>query len=403
MALNSSFTSLPDAPLGNQPSPEVLKAKQRFGIVGNAPALLAAVQRAVRVAPIDLSVLVTGESGSGKEFFPQIIHNYSSRKHAKYIAVNCGAIPEGTIDSELFGHEKGSFTGAVASRKGYFEEADGGTIFLDEVAELPMTTQARLLRVLETGEFLKVGSSQVQKTNIRVVAATNVDLPQAIAEGRFREDLYYRLSTVQIVVPPLRDRGNDIMLLTRKFAGDFAERYRMPEIAFSDDARSALLRYRWPGNVRQLKNVIEQVALFEPGTQVSAAVLAEYIPAGAASYTPTRQGSSADHTYEREREMLFNLIFNLRTRIDELTARVEGTPATPDITPTVEVETSITDRNMPVLSPLHTTYATSVNDAERQNIIDALRRNDGRRKATAQELNISERTLYRKIREYGLE
>jgi DNA-binding NtrC family response regulator len=266
-----------------------------------------------------------------------------------------------------------------------------------------MTTQARLLRVLETGEFLKVGSSQVQKTNIRVVAATNVDLPQAIAEGRFREDLYYRLSTVQIVVPPLRDRGNDIMLLTRKFAGDFAERYRMPEIAFSDDARSALLRYRWPGNVRQLKNVIEQVALFEPGTQVSAAVLAEYIPAGAASYTPTRQGSSADHTYEREREMLFNLIFNLRTRIDELTARVEGTPATPDITPTVEVETSITDRNMPVLSPLHTTYATSVNDAERQNIIDALRRNDGRRKATAQELNISERTLYRKIREYGLE
>jgi DNA-binding NtrC family response regulator len=387
----------------NQPSPEVLKAKQRFGIVGNAPALMAAVQRAVRVAPIDLSVLVTGESGSGKEFFPQIIHNYSSRKHAKYIAVNCGAIPEGTIDSELFGHEKGSFTGAVASRKGYFEEADGGTIFLDEVAELPMTTQARLLRVLETGEFLKVGSSQVQKTNIRVVAATNVDLPQAIAEGRFREDLYYRLSTVQIVVPPLRDRGNDIMLLTRKFASDFAERYRMPEIAFSDDARSALLRYRWPGNVRQLKNVIEQVALFEPGTQVSAAVLAEYIPAGAASYTPTRQGSTADHTYEREREMLFNLIFNLRTRIDELTARVEGSTSAADITPTVEVETPLSDRNMPVLSPLHTSFAASVNDAERQNIIDALRRNDGRRKATAQELNISERTLYRKIREYGLE
>jgi DNA-binding NtrC family response regulator len=404
MALNSSLTSLPDAPLGNnQPSPEVLKAKQRFGIVGNAPALMAAVQRAVRVAPIDLSVLVTGESGSGKEFFPQIIHNYSSRKHAKYIAVNCGAIPEGTIDSELFGHEKGSFTGAVASRKGYFEEADGGTIFLDEVAELPMTTQARLLRVLETGEFLKVGSSQVQKTNIRVVAATNVDLPQAIAEGRFREDLYYRLSTVQIVVPPLRDRGNDIMLLTRKFASDFAERYRMPEIAFSDDARSALLRYRWPGNVRQLKNVIEQVALFEPGTQVSAAVLAEYIPAGAASYTPTRQGSTADHTYEREREMLFNLIFNLRTRIDELTARVEGSTSAADITPTVEVETPLSDRNMPVLSPLHTSFAASVNDAERQNIIDALRRNDGRRKATAQELNISERTLYRKIREYGLE
>jgi DNA-binding NtrC family response regulator len=401
MALNSSFSSLPDSPMrNNEPSPEVLRAKQRFGIVGNAAGLTAAVQRAVRVAPIDLSVLVTGESGSGKEFFPQIIHNYSSRKHAKYIAVNCGAIPEGTIDSELFGHEKGSFTGAVASRKGYFEEADGGTIFLDEVAELPMTTQARLLRVLETGEFLKVGSSQVQKTNIRVVAATNVDLPQAIAEGRFREDLFYRLSTVQIVVPPLRDRGNDIMLLARKFAADFAERYRMPEIAFSDDARSALLRYRWPGNVRQLKNIIEQVALFEPGTQVSAAVLADYLPAGAASYTPVRPGSSADHTYEREREMLFNLIFNLRSRIDELTARVEGSA---DITPTVEVEPQVADHNMPVLSPLHPSFSSAVNETERQNIIDALRRNDGRRKATAQELNISERTLYRKIREYGLE
>jgi DNA-binding NtrC family response regulator len=404
MALNSTLTSLPDSPLrDHEPSPEVLRAKQRFGIVGNAPALMAAVQRAVRVAPIDLSVLVTGESGSGKEFFPQIIHNNSARKHAKYIAVNCGAIPEGTIDSELFGHEKGSFTGAVASRKGYFEEADGGTIFLDEVAELPMTTQARLLRVLESGEFLKVGSSQVQKTNIRIVAATNVDLPQAIAEGRFREDLFYRLSTVQIVVPPLRDRGNDIMLLARKFATDFAERYRMPEIAFSDDARSALLRYRWPGNVRQLKNIIEQVALFEPGTQVSAAVLAEYLPSGAAAYTPVRPGASSDHTYEREREMLFNMIFNLRTRIDELTSRVEGSAAPADITPTVEVEMPISDHNMPVLSPLHTSFASSVNDVERQNIIDALRRNDGRRKATAQELNISERTLYRKIREYGLE
>ncbi len=401
MAINSSYTNLPDAPMRDAaPSAEVLRAKQRFGIVGNAAALIAAVQRAVRVAPIDLSVLVTGESGSGKEFFPQIIHNYSSRKHAKYIAVNCGAIPEGTIDSELFGHEKGSFTGAVASRKGYFEEADGGTIFLDEVAELPMTTQARLLRVLETGEFLKVGSSQVQKTNIRIVAATNVDLPHAIAEGRFREDLYYRLSTVQIVVPPLRERGNDIMLLARKFSSDFAERYRMPEIAFSDDARSALLRYRWPGNVRQLKNIIEQVALFEPGTQVSAAVLAEYLPSGAATYTPVRPGGNADHTYEREREMLFNMIFNLRTRIDELTSRMEGSA---DITPTVEVETPITDHNMPVLSPLHTSFSASVNDAERQNIIEALRRNDGRRKATAQELNISERTLYRKIREYGLE
>ena len=217
---------------------DVLQAKQRLGIVGSAPALMQAVARAMRVAPIDLSVLITGESGSGKEFFPKIIHQYSARKHAKYIAVNCGAIPEGTIDSELFGHEKGAFTGALASRKGYFEEADGGTIFLDEVAELPLTTQARLLRVLESGEFIKVGSSQVQRTNIRVVAATNVDMARAVADGRFREDLYYRLSTVQISIPPLRERGSDILLLARKFASDFAERYRMPAISFGDSARA---------------------------------------------------------------------------------------------------------------------------------------------------------------------
>ncbi|MDE6038563.1 MAG: sigma 54-interacting transcriptional regulator, partial [Paramuribaculum sp.] len=228
-------------------SPQVQQSKQRFVIVGTAPALIGAVQRAIQVAPIDLSVLVTGESGTGKEFFPQIIHAFSPRKHARYIAVNCGAIPEGTIDSELFGHEKGSFTGAVTARKGYFEEADGGTIFLDEVAELPLTTQARLLRVLETGEFLKVGSSQVQKTNIRIVAATNVNLLEAIEAGRFREDLYYRLSTVQIHVPPLRERGNDILLLTRKFARDFSERYSMPVISLSDQARDEMLRYRWPG------------------------------------------------------------------------------------------------------------------------------------------------------------
>ncbi|WP_302616271.1 sigma 54-interacting transcriptional regulator, partial [uncultured Muribaculum sp.] len=225
---------------------QVKDAKSRFGIVGNAPALIEAIQRALRVAPIDLSVLVTGESGTGKEFFPQIIHSNGSRKHAKYIAVNCGAIPEGTIDSELFGHEKGAFTGAVASRKGYFEEADGGTIFLDEVAELPLTTQARLLRVLESGEFLKVGSSTVQRTNIRVVAATNVDMTKAVAEGRFREDLYYRLSTVLINVPPLRDRGNDILLLARRFALGFAERYHMPNINFTENASEAMLHYRWP-------------------------------------------------------------------------------------------------------------------------------------------------------------
>ena len=399
---------------------EVQAAKQRFGIVGNAPALTGAVQRAVRVAPIDLSVLVTGESGVGKEFFPQIIHAYSSRKHAKYIAVNCGAIPEGTIDSELFGHEKGSFTGAVASRKGYFEEADGGTIFLDEVAELPLTTQARLLRVLETGEFLKVGSSTVQKTNIRIVAATNVDLPQAIADGRFREDLYYRLSTVQINVPPLRDRGSDILLLARKFAADFAEKYRMPAVTLDDDARQSLLRYRWPGNVRQLKNVVEQVALFEAGHEVSAHTLAQYLPLGAAAFTPSRP-AAADHSYEREREMLFNMIFNLRQRIDELQDRLDkggATALTPDTvmdveTATADSATDITPSSVPALTHPYPKLTVSLgrdtakdsadSDPERRMIVEALNRNEGRRKATAIELGISERTLYRKLREYGLD
>ena len=304
-------------------SPQVLQAKQRFGIIGNAPALSAAVERAIRVAPIDLSVLVTGESGAGKEFFPQIIHAYSARKHAKYIAVNCGAIPEGTIDSELFGHEKGAFTGAVDSRKGYFEEADGGTIFLDEVAELPLTTQARLLRVLESGEYLKVGSSTVQRTSVRIVAATNVDLQAAVAQGKFREDLYYRLSTVQIHIPPLRDRGVDIGLLSRKFASDFAERYRMPPITMSTEAEDVMRHYRWPGNVRQLKNVVEQLALFEAGKEVTPHTLEQYLPSISTSYMPAVGVES--HSYQREREMLFGMIFNLQSRIDELQSRLDNT------------------------------------------------------------------------------
>ena len=244
--------------------PQVVQAKQRFGIIGNSPALMESVARAVQVAPIDLSVLVTGESGSGKEFFPKIIHGFSSRKHARYIAVNCGAIPEGTIDSELFGHEKGAFTGAVSTRKGYFEEADGGTIFLDEVAELPLTTQARLLRVLESGEFIKVGSSTVQRANVRIVAATNVDMVRAVSEGRFREDLYYRLSTVSISIPPLRDRGADIPLLARKFAADFAERYTMPRITFDDTARQLLMAYRWPGMCASLRMSWSRWLFFMP-------------------------------------------------------------------------------------------------------------------------------------------
>lgn len=403
---------------------EVQQAKMRFGIIGNAPALTAAISRAVQVAPIDLSVLVTGESGSGKEFFPKIIHAFSARKHARYIAVNCGAIPEGTIDSELFGHEKGAFTGAIGSRKGYFEEADGGTIFLDEVAELPLTTQARLLRVLESGEFIKVGSSTVQKTNIRVVAATNVDMLKAVEEGRFREDLYYRLSTVNIAVPPLRDRGNDIMLLARKFASDFGERYRMPPVTFSDEARGLMMRYRWPGNVRQLKNVVEQTALFDAGREVTADDIEQYLPAGGPVYTPVL-ASASSHTYDREREAIFNMIFRMQKEIDALRAEIEKRPAPAQhiATPASEV------REMPMSlvhyhhPAAHTSTVEDITadditaagsaatpqpsltleDTERETIRRSLENNGGRRKATARELNISERTLYRKIKEYGLE
>lgn len=296
-------------------SEEVKKAKQRFSIIGSAPSLLNAIDRAIIVAPIDLSVLVTGPSGAGKEFFPKIIHAYGSRKHKKYIAVNCGAIPEGTIDSELFGHEKGAFTGAVSARKGYFEEANGGTIFLDEVAELPMTTQARLLRVLETGEYLKVGSSTVQKTDIRVVAATNVDLQERIKKGKFREDLYYRLSTIQINIPALHERGDDILLLAKKFAVDFAERYMKPQITFDESAQHALLVYNWPGNVRQLKNVVEQLALFHAGNVVTRREVIELLPLSA---TPESSLSQAGHSYESEREFLWQSILSLRAELSDL-------------------------------------------------------------------------------------
>ena len=429
-----------------QQSQEVIQAKQRFGIVGNAPALVAAVERTLRVAPIDLSVLITGESGTGKEFFPKIIHQYSPRKHAKYIAVNCGAIPEGTIDSELFGHEKGAFTGAVASRKGYFEEANGGTIFLDEVAELPLTTQARLLRVLETGEFLKVGSSTVQKTNIRVVAATNVDMLKAVKEGRFREDLYYRLSTVQIYVPPLRDRGNDINLLARKFATDFAERWRLPQMTLTDDARALLDRYRWPGNVRQLKNVIEQIALFDAGNAVDASMLKEFLPANAESSAPTVMGR--DRSYESEREMLMGLILGMQKRIESLESQLSlnETNKFAFTTETIDTASSIPpnihyrkEEFRPIFNEsrkfeIHedsskfarlaamedaveddsgfTSYVeeeaatqqpATMRDREREAIREALERHNGHRRAAADELQISQRTLYRKIKEYGLE
>lgn len=387
------------------------ETKQRFGIVGSAPALDAAVSRALQVAPIDLSVLVTGESGAGKEFFPKIIHAASPRKHAKYIAVNCGAIPEGTIDSELFGHEKGAFTGAVSARKGYFEEADGGTIFLDEVAELPLTTQARLLRVLESGEFIKVGSSEVQHTNLRVVAATNVDLRRAVAEKRFREDLYYRLSTVIIQVPALRERGNDIVMLARKFAADFAERQMTDPITFSESAREKMLHYRWPGNVRQLKNVVDQMALFHAGSEISADDLVQYLPEATGSYLPAPV-STGTHDYASEREALLNMVLSMRRELEELRREVAHLSGKQEKTESLVQYTETTHDVMPATTALvHTpavatpaaTLPLSLEDSERDTIRRALERHNGVRKDTAAELNISERTLYRKIREYNLD
>lgn len=416
---------------------KVNQVRLRHGIVGQDVALQAALERAVRVAPIDLSVLVSGESGTGKEFFPRIIHEFSARKHNRYIAVNCGAIPEGTIDSELFGHEKGSFTGAVSSRKGYFEEANGGTIFLDEVAELPLTTQARLLRVLETGEFLKVGSSEVQHTDIRIVAATNVNLQKAIVEGRFREDLYYRLSTVQINVPALRDRGNDVYILARMFASRFAERYMMPAVSFGDSARRALAAYRWPGNVRQLKNVVEQMALFEAGREIEAETVAAYLPADADySFAPVSRLNSEESRYEREREMLLGMLFKLQhelgqlreelgergreseTLADDLRRRpfdssihVNEVPHFVDVSSDADDTVGIVPHQkrlaphtpaLPVEPALTEAEPETLRDTERETIKRALERNNGQRKITARELNISERTLYRKIKEYEL-
>lgn len=388
------------------PDGEVQAVKQRFQIIGNSPALLNAIARAIRVAPVDLSVLVTGESGAGKEFFPKIIHQFGARKHRKYIAVNCGAIPEGTIDSELFGHEKGAFTGAIAARKGYFEEADGGTIFLDEIAELPLTTQARLLRVLETGEFLKVGSSVVQRADVRVVAATNVNLLEAVKKGKFREDLYYRLSTIIIPVPNLHDRGADVCLLARKFASDFSHKYRTAPIAFSDDALRLMQLQRWPGNVRQLKNVIEQTALFHAGEEVTRSVLAEYIQNDTEHSLPVTRG----HGEQEEREkMLLKLVMALREETDMLKARLDVLEhrgdfrLVPDTPYSQEAEKPVTalakyqDLNLLELGD------DPLADSERATIVAALSKNDGNKKKTADELNISLRTLYRKLHDLNIE
>ena len=416
--------------------PEIQNVKLRFGIIGNSEGLNRAIDVAIQVAPTDLSVLITGESGVGKESFPQIVHQFSRRKHGQYIAVNCGAIPEGTIDSELFGHEKGAFTGAIGDRNGYFAEANGGTIFLDEVGELPLATQARLLRVLESGEYIKVGSSKVQKTDVRIVAATNVNLTEAIAEGRFREDLYYRLNTVPIKVPALRERSHDIALLFRKFASDFAEKYRMPAIQLTEDAKAMLLAYPWPGNVRQLKNITEQISVIETNREINTEILQKYLPAEISdNRLPMLLGGrgGGHKTFESEREILYQVLFDMRRDMTELkklvntlmserggqpvnTSAPSGMPYYPDkgyslvhppqspisITPvkhggSTRVDDDIQDTEVFVEEPL------SLDEVEKEMIRKALERHHGRRKNAAKDLNISERTLYRKIKEYGLE
>ncbi|MDO5572102.1 MAG: sigma-54 dependent transcriptional regulator [Bacteroidales bacterium] len=420
---------------------DLQQVKQRFGIIGNNDVLLRAIDIALQVAPTDLSVLITGESGVGKEVFPQIIHQNSARKHDKYIAVNCGAIPEGTIDSELFGHEKGSFTGATSDRKGYFEEASGGTIFLDEVGELPLSTQARLLRVLESGEFIKVGSSKVLKTNVRIVAATNVDMHIAIRNGKFREDLFYRLNTVPIQIPALRERKEDINLLFRKFCNDFAEKYRMPSISLTDTAKELLASYRWPGNIRQLKNIAEQISIIETSRDIDEITLKFYLPKVETEKLPALQANDEDNIlYKNEREILYQIIFEMRKELNELKGIVYNNnsathvPATTqsvvlrnkfDFQPVQELSSqdlTIEDvsQNIPVASlhPIHLATAQpknigesheyveetlSLEDMEKEVIKQALIRNNGKRKKAADDLKISERTLYRKIKEYDLE
>lgn len=406
--------------------------KQRFGIIGNYSGLNRAIDVALQVAPTDLSVLITGESGTGKESFPQVIHSYSTRKHGQYIAVNCGAIPEGTIDSELFGHEKGSFTGATESRKGYFEVADGGTIFLDEVAELPLSTQVRLLRVLESGEFIRVGSSKVQKTNVRVIAASNVDVSKAIEHDRFREDLFYRLNTVPIKMPPLRERGEDIFLLFRKFAVDFAEKYRMPAIRLSNEAKNVLLNYSWPGNVRQLKNVTEQISIIEEEREITPEVLKVYLPDYNSAKLPAVIRREEDKSFSTEREILYKILFDMKSDMNDLKKLVL------DLIKSGQYDLAFQQNNSGVIQNLirdtahaepfaeepephpadftHHRARTNIQDTEEvveeslslagkeiEMIKKALEKYNGKRKLAANELGISERTLYRKIKEYGIE
>ena len=395
---------------------DLQRIKQQFSIIGNNAQLNRGIEIAVQVALTDLSVLITGESGVGKEHFPKIIHQYSARKHGPYFAVNCGAIPEGTIDSELFGHEKGAFTDAKSERKGYFEIADGGTLFLDEVGELPLSTQARLLRVLETGEFIRMGSSHVQKTNVRVVAATNLNIPKAIEEGRFREDLYYRLNTVEIKVPALRERKEDIPLLFRKFVVDFAERYRMPAIRLTDEATDMLKSYYWQGNVRQLKNVAEQISIIEQRREITPDILAHYLPAHQMHRGLAVVGHAQQEMSMEERTILYNMMGAMKREINMLKEQVElllknNDPRTPIgeeivaweqgqvLAPTDEMVEPEMAQEVTIVAPAK---ELKLSDLERETIRQALERNGGNRKAAAAELGLSERTLYRKIKEYEL-
>ena len=410
-------------------SSELQTIKQRYSIVGNCEALNHALDVALQVAPTDLSVLIVGESGVGKEIIPRVIHDNSPRRREKYFAINCGSIPEGTIDSELFGHVKGSFTGAINDSPGYFGVANKGTLFLDEVGELPLATQARLLRVLETGEYIPVGATEVRKTDVRIVAATNVNIQQAISEGRFREDLYYRLNSIPIQMPPLRERGEDIVLLFRLFAMQMAEKYRMDKVVLTDEAKQLLMRYKWPGNVRQLKNITEQISILSPERQITADVLARFIPQDQESTQLATIRTNGDHTFENEREILYKILFELRSNVNDmrremstLKKQIEDVQGGIAAQPSQQLSTAISPLPTtlpaitPQLSPLTEDAEAeeyiepspefenlNVNDWSRQALEKALQRNGGNRKKAALELGISDRTLYRRLKQYGLD
>lgn len=410
-------------------SSELQTIKQRYSIVGNCEALNHALDVALQVAPTDLSVLIVGESGVGKEIIPRVIHDNSPRRREKYFAINCGSIPEGTIDSELFGHVKGSFTGAINDSPGYFGVANKGTLFLDEVGELPLATQARLLRVLETGEYIPVGATEVRKTDVRIVAATNVNIQQAISEGRFREDLYYRLNSIPIQMPPLRERGEDIVLLFRLFAMQMAEKYRMDKVVLTDEAKQLLMRYKWPGNVRQLKNITEQISILSPERQITADVLARFIPQDQESTQLATIRTNGDHTFENEREILYKILFELRSNVNDmrremstLKKQIEDVQGGIAAQPSQRLSTAISPLPTtlpainPQLSPLTEDAEAeeyiepspelenlNVNDWSRQALEKALQRNGGNRKKAALELGISDRTLYRRLKQYGLD